>query len=107
MATALAAGLAALVIECVRLGIFYTNETKQLDPTVVIRQTDLLKICKRDQMQEAFKVIGTNRNTDHMYIEGWNTFNHVTEILKQNEGATISQLETIAGLAKLFLKKGM
>lgn len=105
VANALAVGLAALIVECVRLGVFYTSETNQLDPVVAIRKSDHAKIRNREQMQYAFTSIGTNRNTDHMYIEVWNTFSTVAESLKQNEGARISQLEIIAGLARLFLRK--
>lgn len=107
VANALAAALAALIIECVRLGILYTSETKQPDPSVAIRQSDLDAISRRGAMDDAFRVIGTNRNTDNMYIEVWKTFSGVAERLKQNEGARISQLEIIAGLARLFLKKGV
>ncbi|RSL61222.1 hypothetical protein CEP53_005192 [Fusarium sp. AF-6] len=107
VANALAAGLSALVIECVRLGVFYTNETKQSDPTSAIRKDDLVKIRDRNQMKYALSWIGTNRNTDNKYIEVWDTFNAVAEKLRQNEGSRIDRLENIATLARFFLKKGV
>ncbi|RSL52172.1 hypothetical protein CEP54_011046 [Fusarium duplospermum] len=107
VANALAAGLSALVIECVRLGVFYTNETKQSDPTSAIRKDDLIKIRDRNQMKYALSWIGTNRNTDNKYIEVWDTFNAVAEKLRQNEGSRIDRLENIATLARFFLKKGV
>ncbi|KAM0419064.1 hypothetical protein ACHAPT_012003 [Fusarium lateritium] len=107
VANALAAGLAALVVECVRLGVFYTNETNQHDPTSAIRKDDLIKIRDRNQMKYALSWIGTNRNTDNKYIEVWDTFNAVAEKLRQNEGSRIDRLENIATLARFFLKKGV
>lgn len=105
VANALATGLAALICECVRLGVIHTNETKQSDSAVAITQNDLDKIYKRDTMQHAFTSIGTNRNTDHLYIEVWNTFPEAAEKLKRNQGDPRSELEIIAGLARLFLRK--
>lgn len=107
VANALAVGLAALIIECVRLGIFYTDETKQLNPTVAILRNDLTKIRERAQMEFALSSIGTSRNTDNKYIEVWNTFGDVAETLKYHEGARMNQLEAIAGLARIFLRKGV
>ncbi|KAF5013705.1 hypothetical protein FDECE_304 [Fusarium decemcellulare] len=107
VANALAAGLAALIIECVRLGVVYTNEAKQLDPSIAIRKDDLIKIRDRNQMKYALSWIGTNRNTDNKYIEVWDTFNAVAENLRQNEGSRIDQLDKIATLARYFLKKGV
>ncbi len=103
VANALAAGLAALIVECVRLGIFWTEETKQFDPSVAIRRSDLDRICRREQMKGAFMSIGTNRNTDHLFIDVWKTFSTAAKDLKQNEGSRISQLGIIAGLARRFL----
>ncbi|KAK2012402.1 subtilisin-like protein [Colletotrichum eremochloae] len=104
VANALATGLAALIIECVRLGVFHTNRTAQHDPTVAIRKEDLLEIRKRENMDRALKSIGTNRNTEHKYIEVWQTFSDAAEKLK-HQGDPISQLDIIAGLARKFLRK--
>ncbi|KAK8925053.1 Major intracellular serine protease [Metarhizium anisopliae] len=106
VATALAAGLAALIVECVRLGVLYTAETGPPDETVTIGRDDLVRICERRQMEYALASIGTSRNTDNKYIEVWNTFGAAAEKLKHSEGDRMSQLEIIAGLARLFLRKG-
>ena len=106
VATALAAGLAALIIECVRLGVFYTNE-ENIDSGLAIRKDDLIKIRKRDNMESAMKSIGTSRNTDGKYIEVWRKFDRAADNLRQNEGSRIGQLENIANLAKYFLQKGL
>ncbi|KAI1505744.1 hypothetical protein F5X99DRAFT_367585 [Biscogniauxia marginata] len=107
VATALAAGLAALVLECVRLGIFYTMEARQQDPSVAIRREDLIKMRNKSAMEYAFSSIGVNRQTDNKYIEVWNTFSDVARDLKNNEGASSVQMGFIAGLARLFLRKGV
>ncbi|KAJ4244398.1 hypothetical protein NW762_014526 [Fusarium torreyae] len=107
VATALAAGLSALIIECVRLGVFYTDKTKQGDPTMAIRKDDLIKIRKRENMKAAMESIGTNRNTDGRYIEVWHKFDPAAEKLRQNDGSPIDQLEKIANLARHFLQKGL
>ncbi|KAF3798291.1 hypothetical protein GCG54_00015272 [Colletotrichum gloeosporioides] len=106
VANALAVGLAALIIECVRLGVFHTDETKPTDPTVAIYKEDLEKIRERGQMDLALASIGTNRNTENKYIEVWHIFGRAAERLKHNVDQT-SQLEVIAGLARHFLRKGV
>ncbi|KAK5996565.1 hypothetical protein PT974_01902 [Cladobotryum mycophilum] len=92
IATALAAGLAALIIECVRLGVIYSNQTAQTDSNVEITDTDLNSIRERARMKGALLSIGTGHSTDHKYIEVWNTFAKVTEMLKREEGKPLEQL---------------
>ncbi|KAL6823277.1 intracellular serine protease [Trichoderma camerunense] len=106
VATALATGLAALVMECVRLGIMHTNETNQSDHTVAITKDDLTKIRERQQMEHALTSIGTSHLTKNKYIEVWKTFSGAAEDLKNSEGDRIGQLGRIAGLARMFLRKG-
>jgi hypothetical protein len=107
VATALAAGLAALIMECVRLGVFYTEDMKQWEPSLAIRKDDLITIRNRSDMERAFLSIGVNRQTDNKYIEVWDTFSGVAQRLKENEGERLTQLEIIAGLARIFLRKGV
>lgn len=110
VATALAAGLAALIMECVRLGVVHTNETpgKQQDATVAIRAEDLVSIKDRDTMKSALLSIGTDINTRNLYLEVWRFFE---DKAKKLEEARLNcdpegQLEIIAGLARNFLRKG-
>ncbi|KAF5673912.1 intracellular serine [Fusarium heterosporum] len=107
VATALASGLAALIMECVRLGVFYTDKTKQGDPSMAIRKDDLVRIRKRNNMKAAMKSIGISQNTDGKYIEVWNWFDPIAEKLRLNDGSSIDQLEWIANLARHFLQKGL
>ncbi|KAF5020073.1 hypothetical protein F66182_7915 [Fusarium sp. NRRL 66182] len=107
VATALAAGLAALIIECVRLGVFYTNKTNPVDPNTAIRKDDLVKICQRENMKSAMESIGTSRHTDGKYIEVWHRFDPVAEYLRRKDGSDIDQLEKIATLARHFFQKGL
>ncbi|KAL7903704.1 peptidase S8/S53 domain-containing protein [Trichoderma velutinum] len=105
VATALAAGLAALVMECVRLGIMHTKETNLSDRTVPITEEDLTKIKERQQMDHALTSIGTIDLTKTKYIEVWETFSGVAEDLEESEGDRTTQLGRIARLARTFLRK--
>lgn len=107
VATALAAGLAALILECVRLGVIYTQEAKQSDPRMAINKEDLIKIRNKKVMMDALKRIGTGEQTQNKYIEVWNTFDSVTKKLKQEEGSRSGRLDVIAGLAQVLLNKGV
>lgn len=106
VANALAAGLAALVIECVRLGVIYSNNTTQQDHSLAIRKSDLIKIRNRNHMKNALMSIGTSHNTDNKYIEVWDKFDAAAEKLKKSQDST-EQLEKIATLARHFLQKGL
>ncbi|PVH79900.1 hypothetical protein DL98DRAFT_515795 [Cadophora sp. DSE1049] len=109
VATALASGLAALIFECVRLGVLHTNldQAGQADPTVAITKDDILKIRTRENMALAFGAISTGQQTYSKYVEVRDTFRRVAELLKNEEGNTTSQLEVIAGLARILLRKGV
>lgn len=107
IATAIAAGLAALVLECVRLGVIYTQEARQSDPRMAINKEDLFKIRNKMIMMDALKRIGTGEQTQNKYIEVWKTFDTVTKKLKQEEGVRLNQLDVIAGLAQVLLNKGV
>lgn len=110
VATALAAGLAALIIECVRLGVIHTDENpeKQGDPNVAITLADLSRIRKYETMKEAMLSIGTDLNTGNQYLEVWRLFEAKTKKLNECRRNTdnLGQMEIIAGLARHFLKKG-
>lgn len=107
IATALAAGLAALILECVRLGVIYTQEAPQPDSRMAINKEDLVKIRNKRVLMDSFKRIGTGEQTKNKYIEVWNTFDPITQRLKQEEGVRLNQLGVIAGLAHDLLHKGV
>lgn len=110
VATALAAGLAALIVECVRLGVIHTtqNSDRQHDPSISITNQDLKKIHDHDAMKIAMEAIGTDANTNRKYLKVWDLFDSATTKLRnyQQNGDFQGQLEVIAGLARHFLKKG-
>jgi hypothetical protein len=108
VSTALAAGLAALVMECVRLGVFYTMETEQWDRGVAIKRDEMRYIRGKKAMEYAFNSMNVNRhmNGNARYVEVWDTFDSAAMKLKWNEGAHLDQLEAIAGLARIFLRTG-
>ncbi|KAI8191102.1 hypothetical protein KHU50_000305 [Colletotrichum sp. SAR 10_65] len=108
VATALAAGLAALIIECVRLGIVYTNMSAtplKGDDDIDITTDDLTKIRQRNVMKQAFLGIGVSQNTNNKYIEVWDMFSQPAERLKRVNDS-YGHLGIIAGLARLLLRKG-
>lgn len=110
VATALASGLAALIMECVRLGVVHTNENpgKQQDATVAIKADDLVRIKDRDTMKSALLSIGTDINTRNLYLEVWRLFEDKAKKLEEArlDCDPEGQLEIIAGLARIFLRKG-
>ncbi|KAG8157899.1 hypothetical protein KVR01_012171 [Diaporthe batatas] len=109
VATALAAGLAALIVECVRLGMVHTNESpeKQNDPNIAITLGDLARIRKPQAMKEAMLSIGIDMNTGNQYLEVWRLFEAKTAKLTEygRVADTKGQMEVIAGLARHFLRK--
>lgn len=110
VATALTPGLAALIMERVRLGVVHTNDTpgKQQDATVAIRADDLVSIKDGDTMKWALLSVGTDINNRNLCLEVWRLFE---DKAKKLEEARLNrdpegQLEIIAGLARNFLRKG-
>ncbi|CEI68158.1 unnamed protein product [Fusarium venenatum] len=113
VANALATGLATLAIECVRLSVIYNRElAKQGQQTIVafghspIVEDDITKVRERARMEDAFHSISVNQNTNHKYIEVWNTFDAVATNLKRSD-TEYEKLRHIATLVEYFLKKGV
>lgn len=72
VATALAAGLAALVLYCVQFSAYHCITTNQQARVVTLDDFHAMKTRKR--MAEAFHAIHTTKDSDNKYIEVWNTF---------------------------------
>lgn len=72
VATALAAGLAAMVLYCVQFSVFHRNAASQQSKGVITDEFDAMRT--RERMAEAFHEISTTKSSDHKYIEVWNTF---------------------------------
>ncbi|OBT56491.1 hypothetical protein VE04_04991 [Pseudogymnoascus sp. 24MN13] len=109
VATALASALAAVVLECVRLGVLYTDATESTlsEQSVAIKKGHLAKMTEKNAMEYALSSIGVNRQTDNRYIEVWNTFSKVARNLKNAEGLPLEKLAIVAGLARIFLRMGI
>ncbi|ROV96757.1 hypothetical protein VSDG_05534 [Cytospora chrysosperma] len=106
VATALAAGLAAIVMECVRLGAYHHMMQNIRTPGYITRE-DVTKIREKRAMEEAFNSITVNRVGNSKYVEVWETFTLPADNLKKRDGVHTDQLDIIAGLASSFLRKGV
>ncbi|KAL4921648.1 hypothetical protein BDW62DRAFT_114630 [Aspergillus aurantiobrunneus] len=98
VATALATGLAALILECVRLGHAYCVAYKVHDPDLNITENDYTFLRTREGMMKAFARIGMTEKL----IEVVNVFDRGPDELKGNS----SKLETAARIARKVLDKG-
>lgn len=107
IATALASGLAAIIMECVRLGAYHHMMQKKTWNPGYISRDDVTKIRDKRAMEEAFNSITVNRGGNSKYVEVWETFTLPADNLKKRDGVTDDQLDIIAGLASSFLRKGV
>lgn len=98
VATALAAGLAALILECVRLGHAYSVAYNIHHPDLIITEDDYKLIRTREGMMDAFERIGVNEKL----IEVTNVFARKPDELIDNS----SKLQTAARIARKVLDKG-
>lgn len=105
VATALASGLAALVLECVRLGYISSLKSSKQRGRGAIQRGDMDRIRNREALKYAFSSICAGRLADNKYIEVWATFTEFGKDLKREEGSTENQLDVITRLARLFLRK--
>jgi hypothetical protein len=105
VANALTVGLAGLIINCVRLGVIYTSENKQLNPNFPIGNEDLIKSRDHRQMRHSLSRIGSNCKTGNKYIEVWYIFTAVAMNLRHREGSRILQLHEITILPRFFLEE--
>ncbi|KAF3074378.1 hypothetical protein CFAM422_003607 [Trichoderma lentiforme] len=106
VATALATGLAALIFECVRLGVWHSETARKNETAMAITKDDLDGLRVRDRMESVLKCIGLDQNTNYKYIEVWKVFPAIASKLEHCEGSHEEQLEILAGLAFALLKKG-
>jgi len=86
IATALAAGLAALVLHCVRLAaILKENDTITglTDAEGLVEASQLSSLRDYRNMKAVFEKIGVDRDK-HKFIEVWNRFEGPAEILRSD-----------------------
>jgi hypothetical protein len=84
VATAIAAGLAALVLYCVQLGALTTQDLNQQQGLRgnAVTMDDFKAITGHERMKEAFLAIGTSQTSGHKYIEVWEVFGHAPKKAK-------------------------
>lgn len=114
IATALAAGLAVLILHCVRLGAIHTEleERRNIPSSTAVKAAEFLKLKDHDNMISVLKAIGLDEG-QQKFIEVWRRFDAPTQALKAPsinadtgggfEGSTPGELRVIARLARDFV----
>ncbi|KAH9209499.1 hypothetical protein DL95DRAFT_276693, partial [Leptodontidium sp. 2 PMI_412] len=97
VATAFAAGLAALVLYCVQLGALNTQELKDWYGSAVTME-DFKAMKGHKRMKEAFTAIGTSQASGNKYIEVWNVFGPAAK--KADKVGRGGRLEIVAEVAR-------
>jgi len=99
VATALAAGLAALVLYVVQAGAFYRDRAK---PAVGLDDFRALK--NHERMDEAFRMMGTTKESEHRYITVWNRF---SKTVRKSEGALARDMwmDLVVSLAESLMRE--
>lgn len=102
VATAIAAGYAALVLYCMQLAAL---SSRQPDQSVnVITMNDFNAMKGHLRMAEAFQAIGTTYQSGNKYIEVWNVFGHAAAKAAENPAANV-KLEIVREVAQRLKKK--
>ena len=101
IATALATGLAALVMHCVRLGAIQTELEKEKGSVSsnAVKEADYKLIKSYNHMNEVFTSIGLDK-TQQRFIEVWKRFVVPAQNLKPTTDRNSSNLAFIAELAR-------
>ena len=76
VATALAAGLAALILYCVQVRVLLARPEHEKQKA----RRDFQTIKKHDSMMRALKDIGTTEASNHKFIEVWEVFGKKVEV---------------------------
>ena len=103
VATALAAGLAALVLHCVRLSAIHTDTLGPSATKSAVAISDFNNLQKHDNMKAAFKAIGTSEESQNKFIEVWRHFSKAEEALRRSD--QLGKLEIVANLARNLITK--
>jgi hypothetical protein len=101
IATALAAGLAALILHCIRLGAIQTElEARQgISSSTAVKVDEFERVKGHDNMNGVLKAIGLDEGQQR-FIEVWKRFDGPAQNLKSPTADTPSELGTIAKLAR-------
>ncbi|RDW67032.1 hypothetical protein BP5796_09781 [Coleophoma crateriformis] len=101
VATALAVGLAALIISCVKLGALHTQSVG-VSPTAVTMK-DLVEVRQHKNMKAAFDAVGTSRESNNKFIEVWRLFEKAAKDI-QPPLEKEKRLGIVADLARNFVR---
>jgi hypothetical protein len=102
VATAVAAGLAALILYCVQLGALNT-QASNLGGTAP-SMDDFMAIKGHERMKEAFLAIGTSQTSGNKYIEVWDVFGPAAK--KAERADKEGKIEIVAEVAgRLKMRK--
>lgn len=96
VATAFAAGLAALILYCVQLGALNTRAMNDRQSNAVTME-DYKAIKGHERMKEAFVAIGTSQASGNKYIEVWDVFGPAAK--KAERVGRGGRLEVVAEVA--------
>lgn len=109
IATALAAGLAALILHCVRLGAIYSEMEMQqnISSAMAVTAADFQRFKNPHNMNGVLKAIGLDEGQQR-FIQVWKRFDRPTQNLKfpsnwKTGVVEPSKLEIVAKLARDFV----
>lgn len=105
VATALAAGLAAMIIYCVKASILSAMTANQNKPVVgaAISKDGATLVAEHDAMQQAFRSLGTVTSSN--FVQVWEELDKVSEMLENARGRP-QTLETKRDRTESFVEFG-
>lgn len=109
ISTALAAGLAALVLWFIRIGVVYTSENQdnqRRDGRIDgLEDRDFKTVQGYKGMKYAFTQLGADQGPNEKYVEIWSTLDERTRKLQNLHGSPEEAREEICRLARNLVKK--
>lgn len=102
VATALGAGLAALIICCVQLAAMHTQMFQTTDTVTAVTTQHLVEVKKHEKMKAALESIGTSRESQDKFIEVWRVFDKDIKLSDKRKGLGI-----VAAMARDLVRAGV
>nr|RBR01851.1 hypothetical protein FVER53263_11217 [Fusarium verticillioides] len=102
VATALAAGLAALILHCVNLAVIHGKEHPS---TTAVSAEDLERLANHDDMYNVLRGIGLDEGQQR-FIEVWRRFDRPAKELKEPMSDKMDALGIVARLARDLVPSG-
>jgi subtilisin family serine protease len=100
VATALAAGLAAVILYSVQAGALNPTERAKHKG---LTMEDFRTLRRHERMKEAFLEIGTTDESDKKYIAVWERFDEAVRMAKSAEGDRV--IDVVSGVAGLLRRR--